>query len=185
MLSLAGKPLLLLLLLSVAGGLALAGSPALTSNGTSIYDLLPKYGLPPGLLPDTVINYTLSEDGSFVLHLAGPCYIEFDYLVYYEPLITGTVHYGSIDDLKGIQVRRFLIWFDVDSIKVDLPPANFIYFQVGWITRKLSVGQFETVHSCRDSVLGLRRIKDSAELVIQMPAFGRDKHANEGVEKIQ
>ncbi|KAM0952085.1 hypothetical protein DsansV1_C03g0032681 [Dioscorea sansibarensis] len=183
MLSFACKPLLLLLL-SVASGLAFASRPALTSNGTSIYDLLPKYGLPPGLLPDTVINYTLFDDGSFVIDLAGPCYIEFDYLVYYQPRITGTVHYGSIDDLKGIQVRRFLIWFDVDSIKVDLPPANFIYFQVGWITRKLTVGQFETVHSCQDNALGFGRIKDSTEQVIQ-PAFGRGKHANAGVGTIQ
>ncbi|KAJ0982775.1 hypothetical protein J5N97_011030 [Dioscorea zingiberensis] len=168
------KPLLLLLLLSVAGGLfraALASSPEPTSNGTTIYDLLPKFGLPPGLLPDTVINFILSDNGSFVVNLAGPCYVEFEYLTYYEPRITGTVHYGSIDDLKGIQVRRFLIWFDVDSIRVDLPPADFIYFQVGWISRKLTVGQFETVHSCRDNALGYGRIKDAAERVIQLPGL--------------
>ncbi|KAK3030110.1 hypothetical protein RJ639_038859 [Escallonia herrerae] len=59
---------------------------------------------------------------------------------------------GSITDLKGIQVQRFLFWFDVDEIRVDLPPSDSIYFQVGLINKKLDVGQFNTVHSCRASV---------------------------------
>ncbi|XP_044506237.1 uncharacterized protein LOC123225932 [Mangifera indica] len=120
----------------------------------TVYELLPKYGLPQGLLPATVVSYTLNDDGSFIVNLSSTCYIEFDYLVYYDKIITGKLRYGAITNLKGIQVQRFLFWFDVDEIKVDLPPSDSIYFQVGLINKKLDVGQFKTVHSCRDDKLG-------------------------------
>ncbi|KAG1368799.1 hypothetical protein COCNU_14G012670 [Cocos nucifera] len=157
---------LLLLLLSGGGAAALEAAATSPSNGTTVYELLPKYGLPPGLLPDTVKSFQLADDGSFVVELEGPCYVEFEYLVYYEPRITGVVKYGSIEDLQGIQVRRFFIWFDVESIKVDLPPSDYIYFDVGWITKKLTVGQFETVHSCQANVL--------ADSLLQLPDAMRD-----------
>jgi len=122
------------------------------SANETVYDLLPKFGLPSGLLPNTVTDYTLSDDGRFVVHLSDTCYIQFDYLVYYEKTITGKLSYGSISDLKGIQVQRVFIWFNVDEIRVDLPPSNSIYFQVGIINKKLNVDQFKTVHSCRNSL---------------------------------
>ncbi|KAJ0021569.1 uncharacterized protein LOC116139423 [Pistacia vera] len=125
-----------------------------SSNPPTVYELLPKYGLPQGLLPATVSSYTLNDDGSFVVELPSTCYIQFDYLVYYDNTITGKLSYGAITHLKGIQVQRFLFWFDVDEIKVDLPPSDSIYFQVGLINKKLDVGQFKTVHSCRDDKLG-------------------------------
>ncbi|XP_027176542.1 uncharacterized protein LOC113775744 [Coffea eugenioides] len=114
------------------------------------YEILQKYGLPIGLLPDSVTSYSLSEDGAFEVHLEKPCYVQFDYLIYYEKKITGKLSIGAITELKGVQVRRFLFWFDVDEIKVDLPPSDNIYFTVGFINKKLDVDQFETVHSCRD-----------------------------------
>lgn len=116
----------------------------------SVYEILPQFGLPRGLLPDSVKSYSLSEDGSFQVNLEKPCYIQFDYWVYYEKKITGKLSLGSITHLKGIQVQRFFLWFDVDEIRVDLPPSGSIYFTVGVINKKLDVGQFQTVHSCRD-----------------------------------
>ncbi|PNT52026.1 hypothetical protein POPTR_001G008400v4 [Populus trichocarpa] len=83
----------------------------------SVFEILPKFGLPSGLLPNTVKSYSLSDD-----------------------------------DLKGIQVQKFFLWLDVDEIKVDLPPSDSIYFQVGWINKKLDADQFKTVHSCRAGV---------------------------------
>ncbi|EPS58279.1 hypothetical protein M569_16537, partial [Genlisea aurea] len=116
----------------------------------SIYELLPKYGLPSGLLPDSVINYTLSEGGDFEVNLEKPCYLEFQYLVYYEKTITGKLSVGSITKLKGIKVQRFFfLWFEVDEIRVDLPPSGSIYFTVGIIDKQLDVDQFMEVRSCR------------------------------------
>ncbi|KAJ3698848.1 hypothetical protein LUZ61_002553 [Rhynchospora tenuis] len=147
-------PLLLLPLATCNHQSPVVTSSPPPSNGTTVYDLLPQYGLPPGLLPDTVTSFTFSEDdGQFVVNLSGPCYVEFEYLVYYEPQITGVVRYGIVSQLKGIQVRRFLVWFNVDAIKVDLPSSEYIYFDVGWITKKLSADQFMTIHSCRSNGL--------------------------------
>ncbi|KAK8968135.1 hypothetical protein KSP40_PGU001093 [Platanthera guangdongensis] len=123
--------------------------PTLSSNGTTVFELLTKFGLPPGLLPNTVTSFSLTDNGDFEVNLSGKCYVNFEYLVYYESKITGVVRYGEISDLKGIQVRRFLVWFNVESIKVDLPLSKYIYFDVGWITKKLSIEQFTTVHSCQ------------------------------------
>ncbi|CAL0329669.1 unnamed protein product [Lupinus luteus] len=123
------------------------------NNKPTVFELLPLYGLPAGLLPSTVTDYTLSDDdGHFVVVLDKPCYVQFDYLVYYDKTVSGKLSYGSITDLNGIQVERFFLWLNVDEIRVDLPPSNSIYFQVGLINKKLSVDQFKTVHSCRDSI---------------------------------
>lgn len=134
---------LLLLLLSVS-----ATDISSNSDAPPVYDLLPQYGLPKGLLPDSVTNYSLADDGSFVVELERPCYLHFDYLVYYDRKISGVLKYGSITGLKGIQVKKLIFWLDVDEIRVDLPPSDYIYFQVGWITRKLGVSQFQSVRSC-------------------------------------
>nr|AGV54581.1 hypothetical protein [Phaseolus vulgaris] len=133
----------------------------------SVYEVLPKFGLPSGLLPDSVTDYTLDEEGQFAVALAKPCYIQFEYLVYYEKKITGKLSYGSITNLKGIQVQRLLLWFNVDEIRVDLPPSSNIYFQVGIINKKLSVDQFKTVHSCRKS---LSSSSPCAQRRIKLPA---------------
>lgn len=120
----------------------------------TVYEILPKYGLPSGLLPDSVTNYTLSNEGHFTVVLKKNCYVQFEYLVYYDTTISGKLGYGSITDLKGIQVQRFLLWFDVDEIRVDLPPNGSIYFHVGVINKKLDLDQFQTVHSCSDRISG-------------------------------
>ncbi|KAJ9153355.1 hypothetical protein P3X46_026803 [Hevea brasiliensis] len=141
-------------LLSVLLFLSLSELSFSVRDPVSVYEILPKYGLPSGLLPDSVTNYSLSDDGRFIVLLEKPCYIQFDYLVYYDKQISGKLNYGSITDLKGIEVQRFFLWFSVDEIKVDLPPSDSIYFQVGIINKKLDVDQFKTVHSCRNKVSG-------------------------------
>ncbi|KAL4198577.1 hypothetical protein AMTRI_Chr03g140870 [Amborella trichopoda] len=138
--------LVLLFSLCVASTSALSGAD---SNGTTVYDILSQFGLPIGLLPSSVKGFSLSNDGSFVVELEKPCYLQFDYLVYYDKKITGTLGYGSISNLDGIEVKSLFFWFDVDGIKVDLPPSDYIYFEVGLITKKLDITQFQKVQSCR------------------------------------
>ncbi|KAG8387351.1 hypothetical protein BUALT_Bualt02G0012400 [Buddleja alternifolia] len=136
----------------------------------TVYEILPKYGLPSGLLPDSVTDYTLSDDGKFEVHLKKSCYIEFDYTVYYEKKITGKLSLGSISDLKGIQVQRFyILWFDVDEIRVDLPPSDSIYFTVGIINKKLDVDQFLAVRSCKDKAVNLKQVVELPTPVDDIP----------------
>ncbi|KAF4350147.1 hypothetical protein G4B88_019276, partial [Cannabis sativa] len=105
-----------------------------TTTGTSssssppaptVFDILPQFGLPKWALTRLVINYTLSEDGRFVVVLNNPCYIEFDYLVYYDKTIK--------------------VWMRSESIYL---PSDSIYFQVGFINKKLDLDQFKIVRSC-------------------------------------
>ncbi|CAN4089769.1 unnamed protein product [Withania somnifera] len=121
----------------------------------TVYDILPEYGLPRGIFPDSVEYYNLDKDGNFEVFLKAPCYVEFEYLVYYDEKITGKLGIGSITMLKGIEVKRFCFWFNVNEIRVDLPPSDSIYFQIGFINKKLDMHQFETIHSCmkNDNVL--------------------------------
>ncbi|KAK9170536.1 hypothetical protein Syun_002676 [Stephania yunnanensis] len=130
-------------------------APAATTNNNNnatVHDVLAEHGLPPGLLPDSVKSYSLTEEGQFVVDLENTCYVQFEYLVYYDRRITGVLKYGSITELKGIEVKRFFLWLNVDEIRVDLPPSDSIYFKVGWINKKLDVKQFESLHSCGDGV---------------------------------
>ncbi|KAK4380262.1 hypothetical protein RND71_002124 [Anisodus tanguticus] len=126
-----------------------------TCANTTVYQILTKYSLPQGILPNSVKAYTLSEDGTFEVVLEKPCYVEFEYLVYYAEKISGKLSIGSITELGGIQVKRFLFWLNVNEIRVDFPSSGSIYFQVGIINKKLDVKQFETVHTCRDNALAL------------------------------
>jgi hypothetical protein len=134
----------------------------------TLAELLPKYGLPPGIFPSTVTAFSLASNGSLTVDLAGPCYVHFEYLTYFEPHITGVLRYGSLSDLQGIQVRRFLIWFNVIRIKVDLPPPpRYVYLDIGWITRKLPAADFQSLHACEDS----RRCRLTSALAVAAKWF--------------
>ncbi|XP_022153865.1 uncharacterized protein LOC111021277 [Momordica charantia] len=152
-----------LIVLAAISWLSVSGSDA-----PSVYEILPKYGLPRGLLPDSVTDYTLSSDGRFAVHLAKPCYVKFDYLVYYDKTISGKLEYGSITDLDGIEVQKLFLWLNVKEIRVDLPPSDNIYFQVGFINKKLDIDQFMTVHSCRDN--GFGSAFASWKRILELPA---------------
>ncbi|KAL6587755.1 hypothetical protein OROMI_000733 [Orobanche minor] len=150
--------------------LTLCASSSMDPPAPTVYEILPQFSLPSGLLPDSVVNYTLSDDGQFEVHLEKPCYIQFDYLVYYEKKITGKLSIGSISNLKGIQVQRFyLFWFDVDEIKVDIPSSGSIYFTVGIINKELKVEQFLTVRSCKDKALTFRPVLELPNSVNDIP----------------
>ncbi|KAH9326753.1 hypothetical protein KI387_006931, partial [Taxus chinensis] len=114
-----------------------------------ISKVLAKYGLPIGLLPDAIKSYSLADDGSFKVELTSTCYIQFNYLVYYDKIITGKLSYGKIADLNGIEAKEFFIWVDVTGITVDLPSADYIYFNVGIISKKIKISWFESVHACK------------------------------------
>uniref|UniRef100_A0A0C9RNE3 TSA: Wollemia nobilis Ref_Wollemi_Transcript_8709_1002 transcribed RNA sequence n=1 Tax=Wollemia nobilis TaxID=56998 RepID=A0A0C9RNE3_9CONI len=116
-----------------------------------VSEILAKYGLPIGLLPDSVKSYSLGDDGSFKVELDKPCYVQFNYLVYYEKTITGKLSYGKITGLDGIQAKQFFIWVDVTGIVMDLPSSDYIYFQVGIISKKIDISWFESVPTCKNS----------------------------------
>ena len=124
----------------------LTPSLSLLSN-QSVYDILPNFGLPRGLLPDSVADYSFSaDDGHFLVHLTNPCYVDFDYLVFYDTTITGKLSYGSITDLKGIPkfvndvtskhpdldcvflnsgIQRHVNWKEPENVDLDMLETEF------------------------------------------------------------
>lgn len=121
---------------------------------SSIYELLPIFGLPSGLFPDSVENYDFDfEDGYLEVELQDqPCYVQLDeYLISYDRIIKGTLKIGSITNIEGIKIKSHWIWIDVKGIMVDLPPNDNIYLQFGLFNHKLDAQQFWTLHSCASS----------------------------------
>ncbi|KAF3792674.1 hypothetical protein EJ110_NYTH10977 [Nymphaea thermarum] len=118
-----------------------------SSASPSVHDLLPEYGLPKGLLPDAVKSYSLEEDGSFVIELERPCYVHFENLAYYEKKITGKISYGAITDISGIQAKKFFIWVSVTGMRID--PPDYVEFEVGPLSEKLSITQFQKIPTCK------------------------------------
>ncbi|KAM0952084.1 hypothetical protein DsansV1_C03g0032671 [Dioscorea sansibarensis] len=119
-----------------------------TSSASTVHEILTEYGLPQGLLPDAVKQYSLSSDGDFVVELLNPCYVHFSTIAYYEKTITGKLEYGRISNLSGIQVRKFFIWVSVDGI-VAHPYDRSLEFTVGFITEIHPVSEFADIHSCK------------------------------------
>ncbi|KAG5630639.1 hypothetical protein H5410_002356 [Solanum commersonii] len=80
-----------------------------------------------GLLPSSVKSYSLSDDGTFEVIC------------------------------RSLVMWSLNIWFitltSVNEIRVDLPSSGSIYFQVGFINKKLDIKQFETPRSCQDNAV--------------------------------
>lgn len=116
--------------------------------GSAVHDMLPEFGLPRGLLPDSVKSYSLSPSGEFEVELKGPCYVQFSDLVYYEKKIKGKLSYGKISDLSGIQAKKVFIWVSVTGIEADLA-AGTVEFKVGFLSETLPASEFEDIPVCK------------------------------------
>jgi hypothetical protein len=144
------SPLSLLLLVAAAVAAApLASAASSAAPNGAANDLLPKYGLPRGLIPDSVSSYSFDEaTGDFEIHLAGTCYVWFgDHLVYYEKNIRGCLSPGKITGLAGIQAKKLFLWVSVSGM-VAHPNDGTLEFQAGFISEALPASLFDKVPSC-------------------------------------
>jgi len=113
-----------------------------------IHDLLPQYGFPKGLIPNNVISYTLSPDASFLIHLDAPCYVYWeDQLVYYHTLIKGTLTYGSVSQVSGIQAQKLFLWLPVTGIMLH-QDSGMLQFFVGALSQQFPASDFQDVPAC-------------------------------------
>ncbi|KAJ4956614.1 hypothetical protein NE237_013397 [Protea cynaroides] len=115
----------------------------------SIYDVLSSHGLPIGLLPKGVTEFSLDESGRFEVHLQQPCNAKFENEVHYERNVSGFLSYGRIGALSGISAQELFLWFPVKGIRVDIPSSGLIYFDVGVIYKQFSLSLFETPPNCK------------------------------------
>ncbi|KAK7359261.1 hypothetical protein VNO77_01214 [Canavalia gladiata] len=119
-----------------------------TQKPSEIHDLLPQYGFPKGLLPNNVVSYTLSPNGFFTVQLQSPCYVQFEeQLVYYHTRITGSLSYGSVAHVTGIQAQKLFLWLSVTGIKAH-QDSGMLEFFVGALSQQLPANDFQDVPGC-------------------------------------
>ncbi|XP_076884535.1 uncharacterized protein At5g01610-like [Bidens hawaiensis] len=115
---------------------------------TTIYELLKSKGLPIGLLPKGVTDFTFDDSGRFEVHLDQACNAKFEDELHYDRNVSGNLTYGRIDELSGISAQDLFLWFPVKEIRVDIPSSGLIYFDVGVVSKQFSLSSFETPREC-------------------------------------
>lgn len=131
------------------------------AESSSFYDVLRSHGLPMGLLPKGVTEFSIDENGRFEAHLERPCTAKFENEVHYDRNVSGMLSYGQMGALSGISAQELFLWFPVKGIRVDIPSSGLIYFDVGVIYKQFSLSLFEIPPDCREA--GVDR---TAELAI-------------------
>ncbi|KAG6509787.1 hypothetical protein ZIOFF_027793 [Zingiber officinale] len=136
MISLPLPPLLLLLLL-----LPLAA-------GDNAYEVLRSNGLPIGLLPKGVRDFSIDADGRFQAGLDAPCTATFESEVLYNASISGTISPGQIAALSGMSAQDLFLWFPVLAIRLDDNSSGIIHFDVGVVDKQFPLSLFEVPPDC-------------------------------------
>ena len=124
-----------------------------SSEGETIYDYLRRYGLPIGLLPKGISDFSIDPiDGRFHVNLTQPCNARFENEVHYDLNVTGTLEFGRIGELSGMTAQELFLWFPVKGIRVDVPSSGLIYFDVGVVDKQFSLSLFESPPDCAADV---------------------------------
>ncbi|CAO2826485.1 unnamed protein product [Amaranthus hypochondriacus] len=118
------------------------------TSSKSIYQVLKSKGLPSGLFPKGISNFTIDDDGNFRVYLNEACEAKFESEIHYEKDVSGQIIYGQIGNLTGIEAQDLFLWFPVKGIRVDIPSSGVIYFDVGVVHKQFSASLFETPRDC-------------------------------------
>lgn len=120
-----------------------------SSQAPSIYDQLKKHGLPIGIFPKGITDYTLNSDtGYFQINLSTPCDAKFENQLHYDFNVSGQLSFGKIGGLSGVTQQELFLWFPVKGIRVDVPSSGLIYFDVGVVDKQFSLSLFENPRDC-------------------------------------
>ncbi|KAA8538860.1 hypothetical protein F0562_025552 [Nyssa sinensis] len=139
-----------------------------SSSASSIYDVFRSNGLPIGLIPKGVTNFTVDPtNGRFEFHLEEACHAKFETQVRYDWNVSGTLRYGQIAELSGVAAQDLFLWFPVKGIRVDIPSSGIIYFDVGVVFKQFSLSLFETPPDCAavDPPIDLLLFNDHGRIV--------------------
>ncbi|KAB8114787.1 hypothetical protein EE612_054396 [Oryza sativa] len=133
----------------IAGGRAANASANTTAAAEpTVYEMLGKYGFPPGILPAGAQGYTLDAgDGSFQVTLPGDCVVDVQgYKLRYRSNIYGNVRAGSIDGLDGVSVKIAIVWVGIHDVEAD---GGDVTFHAGAISKSSPADGFQTSPSCQ------------------------------------
>ncbi|KAE8706416.1 putative Phytochrome kinase substrate 4 [Hibiscus syriacus] len=122
---------------------------AQSSPPPSIYDHLKHNGLPVGIFPKGVTDFSIDhETNRFQVNLTQPCNSDSEIQFHYDFNITGTLSFGKIANLSGVSQQELFLWFPVIGIRVDDPASGLINFDVGVVDKQFSLSLFETPLDC-------------------------------------
>lgn len=126
-----------------------AQAQAQAAPSTDVYERLETYGFPEGLLPHIVTGYALEENGRFTLYLEQKCrvLIQGKYPLVYEKVITGLLSYGQLQELKGITVKAYYIWWNITGISVS-GELDQLFFEIGILSAKFPRENFDDPPIC-------------------------------------
>ncbi|XP_020148304.1 uncharacterized protein [Aegilops tauschii subsp. strangulata] len=134
-----------ILLTSTAATLAKAPAPA--ANKPTAYEMLGRYGFPPGILPEGVLDYELRPDGSFEVHFSDECKLRVDgqYDIHYNTRVAGNINNDTLGGLEGIKVKVFIAWVSIKEVDRD---GDELRLHAGMISKSFPVGDFSSSPKC-------------------------------------
>ncbi|KAE8702695.1 putative Phytochrome kinase substrate 4 [Hibiscus syriacus] len=122
---------------------------AQSSSPPSIYDHLKHNGLPVGIFPKGVTDFSIDpETNRFKVNLTQPCNSDSQIQFHYDFNITGILSSRKIANLTGMSQQELFLWFPVINIRVDDPDSGLINFDVGVVDKQFSLSLFETPLDC-------------------------------------
>ncbi|KAK8545925.1 hypothetical protein V6N13_067171 [Hibiscus sabdariffa] len=122
---------------------------AQSSSPPSIYDYLKHNGLPVGIFPKGITDFSVDhETNRFQVNLTQPCNSDSEIQFHYDFNITGILSFGKIANLSGVSQQELFLWFPVIGIRVDDPASGLINFDVGVVDKQFSLSLFENPLDC-------------------------------------
>ncbi|XP_015898355.2 uncharacterized protein LOC107431854 [Ziziphus jujuba] len=119
------------------------------SSPTPVHAELTNFGFPIGLLPNSVLSYTLNQtSGDFSVDLGDACKITLppdNYLATYSKKVTGKIVKGRIAEIDGIRVWAFFKWWSITGIRSS---GDNLVFEVGMVTAKYPTKNFDASPAC-------------------------------------
>ncbi|XP_021890934.1 uncharacterized protein LOC110809419 [Carica papaya] len=124
-------------------------APVSVKSEDSIYDHLRRQGLPIGLFPKGITDFSVdTKTGRFTVNLTRPCNAKYENQLHYDFNISGLLSYSKIGELSGVTQQELFLWFPVKGIRVDVPSSGLIYFDVGVVDKQFSLSLFESPRDC-------------------------------------
>eukprot|EP00475_Leptophrys_vorax_P033215 TRINITY_DN51981_c0_g1_i1.p2 TRINITY_DN51981_c0_g1~~TRINITY_DN51981_c0_g1_i1.p2 ORF type:complete len:142 (+),score=10.25 TRINITY_DN51981_c0_g1_i1:143-568(+) len=102
-------------------------------------------GFPADLMPQGAIEHCFGDEtGPFSIEMREDIEKVVDeYQVKYMSRISGVLEKGFIRNLKGVQVRNMMTWFNIDTIQAGASCKGRVYFYVGLAYRSIAEETFK------------------------------------------
>uniref|UniRef100_A0ACD5X5M5 Uncharacterized protein n=1 Tax=Avena sativa TaxID=4498 RepID=A0ACD5X5M5_AVESA len=121
--------------------------PGNSTTEPTAYEMLERYGFPPGILPEGAESYHLGSDGSFQVNFPSDCSFRISkrYRLHYSSRIAGNIQDGSISGLEGVKVKVVFAWISIGEVGLD---GDELRMHAGPLSKSFSADHFSTSPQC-------------------------------------